>query len=68
MVKSFSFVSGGMVVNADKVERGAIEGMVTLFNYGMRVASIDMDLSRLKVLHLYKDDKYINVTYSVYYK
>ena len=68
MVKSFSFVSGGMVVHADKVERGAIEGMVTLFNYGMRVASIDMDLSRLKVLHLYKDDKYINVTYSVYYK
>ena len=68
MVKSFSFVAGGMVVHADKVERGAIEGMVTLFNYGMRVASIDMDLSRLKVLHLYKDDKYINVTYSVYYK
>ena len=68
MVKSFSFVSDGMVVHADKVERGAIEGMVTLFNYGMRVASIDMDLSRLKVLHLYKDDKYINVTYSVYYK
>ena len=68
MVKSFSFVSGGMVVSADRVERGAIEGMVTLFNYGMRVASIDMDLSRLKVLHLYKDDKYISVTYSVYYK
>ena len=68
MVKSFSFVSGGMVVSADRVERGAIEGMVTLFNGGMRVASIDMDLSRLKVLHLYKDDKYINVTYSVYHK
>ena len=68
MVKYFSFVSGGMVVSADKVERGAIEGMVNLINNGMRVASIDMDLSRLKVLHLYKDDKYISVTYSVYYK
>ena len=68
MVKSFSFVSGGMVVHADKVERGAIEGMVTLFNYGMRVASIDMDLSRLKVLHFYKSDEHIFVAYSVYHK
>lgn len=68
MVKSFRFVSGGMVVHADKVERGAIDGMVTLLYDGARVASIDMDLSRLKVLHLYKDDKYISVTYSVYYK
>ena len=68
MVKYFSFVSGGMVVGADRVERGAIEGMVNLINGGVRVASIDMDLSRLKVLHLYKDTDYISIVYSVYYK
>jgi hypothetical protein len=68
MVKYLSFVSGGMVVSADKVERSHFGGMCNLINGGVRVASIDMDLSRLKVLHLYKDDKYINVTYSVYYK
>ena len=68
MVKSFSFVSGGMVVHADKVERGAIEGMVNLFNDGTRVASIDFDLSRLKVLHLYKSDDYISIVYNVSYK
>lgn len=68
MVKYFSFVSGGMVVSADRVERGAIEGMVNLINDGTRVASIDMDFSRLKVLHLYKSDDYISIIYSVYYK
>ena len=68
MVKSFSFVSGGMVVDADKVERSHIPGMISLINDGVRVASIDFDLSRLKVLHLYKSDDYISVVYSVYYK
>ena len=68
MVKSFSFVSGGMVVNADKVERGHVPGMISLLDDGVRVASIDMDLARLKAIHLYKDDDYINITYSVYYK
>ena len=68
MVKSFSFVSGGMVVSADRVERSHIPGMISLINDGVRVASIDFDLSRLKVLHLYKSDDYISVVYSVYYK
>ena len=68
MVKYFSFVSGGMVVDADKVERSHIPGMISLINDGVRVASIDFDLSRLKVLHLYKSDDYISVVYSVYYK
>ena len=68
MVKYFSFVSGGMVVDADRVERSHVPGMIGLYNDGVRVASIDMDLSRLKVLHLYKSDEHIFVAYSVYHK
>lgn len=68
MVKSFSFVSGGMVVSADRVERGSIDGMVTLFNDGIRIASIDMKLSRLKVLHFHKDGEYVYIAYNVSYK
>ena len=68
MVKYFSFVSGGMLVHADKVERSYFGGMCNLINGGVRVASIDFDLSRLKVLHLYKSDDYISIVYSVYYK
>ncbi len=68
MVKYFSFVSGGMVVDADKVERSHIPGIIGLIKDGVRVASIDFDLSRLKVLHLYKSEEYIFVTYSVKYK
>ena len=68
MVKYFSFVSGGMVVHADKVESSTIKRMYNLISDGVKVASIDFNLSRLKVLHLYKSDDYISIVYSVYYK
>ena len=68
MIKYLSFVSGGMVVSADRVERSYFGGMCNLINNGVRVGSIDFDFSRLKVLHLYKGDDYISIVYSVYYK
>ena len=68
MVKSFSFVSGGMIVHADKVERSHFGGMCNLITDGVRVASIDFDFSRLKVLHFHKDSEYAYIVYNVSYK
>lgn len=68
MVKSFDFVSNGLIVHADRVTRGTVEGMVHLFYDGMRVGVIRMDLVRLRVLHFYKDDNYTSVAYAVEYR
>ena len=65
MKKSFDFVSNGMIVHADRVTRGTVEGMVHLYYDGMRVGVIRMDLVRLRVLHFYKDEDYIILAYVV---